>query len=178
MEPPARHIALVGLSGSGKSTVAPMVSSRLGHGAAVDLDRVIEDMFSAPVEEIFAKEGETRFREFESDALARSLTGPPVVIATGGGCVLDASNRALLRGDDVIVVWLKGSPVELAARLRDTTEARPLLSGDPVFALQRLAEEREALYNEVADITVDVDGMDARSVVDEIERKVRRVGDG
>lgn len=168
-----RHIALVGLSGSGKSTVAPILASRLGHGTAVDLDRVIEGMFSRSVEQIFAEEGETRFREFESDALARALSGPPVVVATGGGSVLDQTNRTLLRGDDVYVVWLKGSPSRLAERLRDTTESRPLLEGDPVFALQRLAEERDALYQEVADIVIDVDGMDVRSVVEEIERSLK-----
>lgn len=168
-----RHIALVGLSGSGKSTVAPILASRLGYGTAVDLDRVIEGMFSRSVERIFDEEGETRFREFESDALARALSGSPVVIATGGGSVLDQKNRVLLRGDDVYVVWLKGSPSQLAERLRDTTEARPLLEGDPAFALQRLAEERDALYQEVADVVIDVDGLDVRSVVEEIERSLK-----
>lgn len=172
-QPRERHIALVGLSGSGKSSVAPLLASRLGYGAAVDLDRVVEQMFSRPVAQIFAEEGETRFREFESDALAEALSGPPTVIATGGGSVLDRSNRARLRDPGVFVVWLKGSPSRLAERLTDTTEARPLLSGDPVFALQRLAEERDALYQEVADAVIDVDGLDVRSVVDEIERIVR-----
>lgn len=161
-------VALVGLSGSGKSTIAPVLASRLGLGAAVDLDRVIEDMFSDTIESIFRTEGETRFREFESDALARALASAPVVVATGGGCVMDHSNRQLLRGDDVTVIWLRASTSELANRLRDTTEARPLLAGDPEFALQRLAEQRDALYQEVADHVVDVDGLDVRTVVDEI----------
>lgn len=171
--PSSHHIALVGLSGSGKSSVAPLLASRLGYGASIDLDRVIEQMFSRTVAEIFAEEGETRFREFEADALAEALVGAPAVIATGGGSVLDQSNRARLRDPEVFVVWLKGSPSRLAERLTDTTEARPLLQGDPSFALQRLAEERNALYNEVSDLIVDVDGLDVRSVVDEIERSIR-----
>lgn len=162
-------IALVGLSGSGKSTIAPILASRLGLGTSVDLDRVIEEMFSDSIESIFRSEGETRFREFESDALATALASAPVVVATGGGCVMDRGNRALLRSGDVITIWLRASTSELVNRLRDTTEARPLLAGDPEFALQRLAEEREALYQEVADLIVDVDGSDVRSVVDEIE---------
>lgn len=169
----ARSIALVGLSGSGKSTVAPLLASRLGLGASIDLDRVIEEMFSDTIEAIFVSEGETRFREFESDALATALAVPPVVVATGGGCVMDRSNRALLRSEDVITIWLRASTTELVNRLRDTTEARPLLAGDPAFALQRLAEQREALYQEVADLVVDVDGSDVRSVVDEIEAYIR-----
>lgn len=99
--------------------------------------------------------------------------GGPVVIATGGGAVLDRGNRAMLRGPDVRVVWLRGSPGRLAERLADTTEARPLIQGDYAFALQRLSEEREALYQEVSDYIVDVDGLDVRSVVDEVERVLR-----
>lgn len=163
------RVALVGLSGSGKSTIAPVLASRLGIGASVDLDRVIEEMFSATIESIFESEGETRFREFESDALARALATAPVVVATGGGCVMDRSNRQLLRSSDVVTVWLRASTSELVDRLEDTTEARPLLAGDPRFALQRLAEQRDALYQEVADVVIDVDGLDIRSVVDEIE---------
>lgn len=164
------HIALVGLSGSGKSSVAPLLASRLGYGAAVDLDRVVERMFSKSIAEIFADEGEMRFREFESDALARALSGPPVVVATGGGSVLDQNNRVRLRQPDVKVIWLKASPARLAERLKDTNEARPLLDGDRDFALQRLSEERTALYQEVADHVIDVDGLDLRSVAEEIER--------
>lgn len=166
-------IALVGLSGSGKSTIAPVLASRFGLGTSIDLDRVIEEMFSDTIESIFVSEGETRFREFESDALATALATSPVVVATGGGCVMDRANRALLRSDDVITIWLRASTSELVSRLRDTTEARPLLAGDPGFALQRLAEQREALYQEVADFVVDVDGSDVRSVVDDIEAFIR-----
>jgi shikimate kinase len=163
------HIALVGLSGSGKSTVAPLVAARRGLGAPVDLDRVVERRTGRPVHELFADDGEASFRRLESDALADALAGPPVVIATGGGVVLDAENRRLLRSG-AAVVWLRGSPVHLASRLADTTEARPLLSGDAEFALHRLAEERAALYSEVADVVVDVDGVDPVTVADEVVR--------
>ena len=165
----SEHIALVGLSGSGKSTVAPLVSARRGLGAPVDLDRVVEGRVGRPVHELFEEEGEATFRRLESDALADALAGPPVVIATGGGVVLDAENRRLLRSG-ASVVWLRGSPAHLASRLADTTEARPLLSGDAEFALHRLAEEREALYSEVADVVIDVDGVDPVTVADEVVR--------
>lgn len=161
------HLALVGLSGSGKSTVAPLLAARLGLGAPVDLDRVVEHRAGRPVHEVFAQDGEATFRRLESDALADALTGQPVVIATGGGIVLDHENRRLLRSG-ATVVWLRGSPGHLAQRLADTTESRPLLSGDADFALHRLAEEREALYAEVADLVIDVDGVDPVTVADEI----------
>lgn len=170
-EAPTRSIALVGLSGSGKSTIAPLLASRLGYGDSVDLDRLIERRFGRSVDEIFAEDGEAAFRRAEADALAEALAGPPVVIATGGGIVLQQDNRSLLRSR-ATVVWLRASPTHLAERLADTTEARPLLAGDAQFALDRLASEREALYSEVADLTVDVEGLDVASVLAEVIRGV------
>lgn len=165
----AGHIVLIGLSGSGKSTVAPLLAARSGLGSFVDLDRLIEQRLHRSVQEIFELDGEAVFRRHESDALAATVAEAPCVIATGGGVVLQRSNRLLLRSAGT-VVWLRAQPQQLARRLLDTTEARPLLSGDPEFALHRLAEEREALYSEVADLVIDVDGIDAVTVANEVAR--------
>jgi shikimate kinase len=119
------------------------------------------------VQEIFDDEGETGFRLLESQALAEALAGPPAVIATGGGVVLETQNRAMLR-QGATVVWLRATPSHLAARLTDTSEARPLLDGDAEFALSRMASEREALYAEVADLTVEVEGIDPRTLAEEL----------
>ncbi len=163
-----RHIALVGLSGSGKSTLAPLLASRLGGHIAVDLDKLVVERFGRPVDEIFAEEGEGAFREAETEALIEALDGPPAVIATGGGVVLDPGNRQMLRG--ARVVWLDAHPDHLQQRLAGTTEARPLLEGDPGFALTRLHEERAALYAQVADLTIDVEGAASVDIADEIVR--------
>jgi shikimate kinase len=161
------HVALVGLSGSGKSTVAPLLASRLGRRSVVDLDRVIEERHGATVAEIFATQGEAGFRSAETEALAEALADADSVIATGGGAVLSAENRAML-ASDAYTVWLRAHPDHLRQRLSGTTEARPLLEGDPAFALTRLANERDALYSAVADLIVDVEGLDPAGVVDEI----------
>lgn len=170
-ETPSRSIALVGLSGTGKSTIGPLLAAHLGLGDSVDVDREVERRFGASVAEIFSRDGEAAFRRSESDVLAEALGGPPVVIATGGGVVLDRDNRVRLRSQ-ATVVWLRAEPGHLAERLTDTAEARPLLAGDPKFALDRLASEREALYAEVADRIVDVDGMDVAGVLEEVIRGV------
>lgn len=159
------HICLIGLSGSGKSTVAPVLASLLGMGACIDLDQIIEQKLGMEVSSVFAEQGEAVFRQYESEALVEALHGPPVVIAAGGGIVLDPSNRALLAGN-VTVVWLRGSVAQLAERLQDSEGSRPLLSGDPEFALQRLAEEREALYAGLADIVIEIDGLGPREVAE------------
>lgn len=160
------HVALVGLSGAGKSTIAPLVAAKLGLGV-VDLDREVELRCGCSVAELFERRGEAAFRIEESAALAAALAGPPAVIATGGGVVLDAGNRAALR-DEATTIWLDGDPGELGARLSGGAEARPLLEGDPAFALTRLAEERAALYGEVAHEVVDVGGADPPTVAEEI----------
>ncbi len=169
-DPRRDHVALVGLSGAGKSTVAPLVAARL-LVQVVDLDHEVEARSGSTVAELFADGGEAAFRAEESAALAAALTGPPAVIATGGGVVLDPSNRRAL-SDDATTVWLRGDPGELGARIADGVEARPLLEGDPVFALTRLAEERDALYAEVAHEVVDVGGADPATVAEEIAARL------
>lgn len=165
------HVVLVGLSGAGKSTLAPLLLSRTGRSVAVDLDREVERTTGRSVREIFEEQGETGFRLLESQALSNALGGPPAVIATGAGVVLEQQNRQMLR-DGATVVWLRAAPDHLASRLTDTSEARPLLDGDAGFALKRMATEREALYAEVADHVVDVEGVDPRDLADELAERL------
>ena len=161
------HVALVGLSGSGKSTLAPLLASRLGGHVVLDTDRMVEQRFGRPVAAVFADEGEVVFRDAEGEALRQALSGPPAVVATGGGVVLDPLNRRRL-SEQARVVWLRASPSHLLQRLDATTEARPLLEGDAGFAMRRLHEERAALYAAVADLTIDVEGASPVDLADEL----------
>ena len=123
------RIFLVGLSGSGKSTVGPLLAQRLGWEFA-DSDREIEREHGRPVTDIFAAEGEPKFRELEAAALRRLAAHEPIVVATGGGAPTDeGSRRAMGSG---FVVWLVASPERAAARLaaNPETEERPLLEGE------------------------------------------------
>lgn len=168
---PLGHVALVGLPGSGKSTLAPLLASRLGRHAVVDLDRLVEERFDTTVSVIFSEHGEAAFRNAESEALAAALDGDPAVIATGGGVVLSAENRRRL-ATSARVVWLRAHPDHLQERLADGSSSRPLLAGDPAFALARLSEERNALYAQVADLVVDVDGVAPNDLADEVARSL------
>jgi len=160
-------VALVGLSGTGKSSVTPLLATRRGL-VAVDLDDRVERRAGRSVPELFADDGEAAFRSLESLELADALAGPPAVIATGGGVVLDAANRALLRGRSE-VVWLRTALETLIERLRDAEQERPLLAGDAETTLRRLASEREALYMEVAAHVIETDGRTPADVVRDIE---------
>src|SRR5664279_3256337 len=143
-------LVLVGLSGSGKSSIGRRIAAR--HGATfVDLDASIEESAGLTVPEIFAAEGEPGFRLRERAAVAalgKADTTPELrhVIATGGGTVVDPMNRwALYRGRRT--VWLNGPPEVLAQRLRNSPNPRPLLQGrDTVGAIRELAAQRERFY--------------------------------
>jgi shikimate kinase len=141
-KPPEKSIALVGLPGAGKTTVGRLLADRLGLPFA-DSDAEMEAEEGRSVAEIFAADGEARFRARERAVVARLAKGPPRVIATGGGAFIDAGTRALLL-ERCVVVWLDGEPALLAAR----AEGRPLLGDDPGRALAVLAAARNPLYAE------------------------------
>lgn len=151
--PVDRTIALVGLMGVGKSTVGRRLAARL-RLPFVDGDDEIETAAAMSVSDIFASLGEHEFREGEARVMKRLLQGPPVVLATGGGAMLNADTRRLMKAR-ATTVWLRADLTVVAARVlrRDT---RPLLRGkDPLQALSAMAEVRYPLYAE-ADVTVDV----------------------
>jgi shikimate kinase len=159
---------LVGLSGAGKSSVGRLLAGRLGW-PLLDTDTLIVKSAGREIAQIFAVEGEARFRDMEAAALRQALEGPPAVVATGGGIVLHAENRALLR-ERAFVVWLDAPTATLAARLQVHDEERPLLQGDAVARLEALRSARAALYAEVAVLRVETGGRTAEEVCEEVMR--------
>lgn len=135
-----RSIALVGMPGSGKSTVAREVARLLGR-QVIDTDRLIEEKHG-PIPEIFAREGEARFRELEAEAVREAALSRGAVIATGGGVVLRAENRALLRANSFVVQLER--PLSELSRF-----GRPLSTGPD--ALERMYAARAPLYEAVRD---------------------------
>lgn len=159
-----RPLVLIGLPGSGKSSVGAAVAARLGR-PFVDLDDRIEAASGTPITEIFARHGEERFRRIELDALSRVLDERPApVIAGGGGVVLGETNRRVL-AERAQVVWLDAPLDVLVDRLRGD-DTRPLLRGDPAERLRALHRERLARYATAADAIV-ADGGDRPDVVAE-----------
>ena len=150
-------VVLVGLMGSGKTTVGRRVASLLSRDF-VDADDALEAAAGRTIAEIFGEDGEDTFRTLELEVLDRLLgRDVPTVIAAGGGVVVREQARQRLGRDDVTVVWLDATPAFLASRIEKKAH-RPLLVGDepPRAVLERLDEVRRPLYAEVADIVVDV----------------------
>ena len=143
-----RPIVLVGMMGSGKSSVGQVLGARL-RLPFQDSDAAVVAESGRTVAALFEQEGEAGFRERERRAVAALVDGPRCVIATGGGAVEDAGTRALLR-DAALTIWLDADPVQLLERLRGTAD-RPLLSGpDPLAVLTRLSERRRPFYSEAS----------------------------
>jgi shikimate kinase len=141
-------IALVGMPGSGKSTVARLLARQL-NWRVVDCDAEIEKQIGCPISEYFQTQGEPAFRDVEQETIARLVQLPSAVLATGGGAVLREANRAALKAR-CEVVYLRSTPEELYRRLRRDTQ-RPLLQvSDPLRRLRDLLREREPLYRETA----------------------------
>ena len=163
----APHVVLVGMMGTGKTTVGRLLSNRLGR-PLIDSDELIEARAGRTVREIWRSDGEPAFRVLETAALRDALADTePLVIAAAGGVVLSEENRAALRDADAVVVWLRASPDVLVARVgRD--EHRPLLDDDPAATLRRMEAEREALYRDVADLTVDTATTPPKRVAEQI----------
>jgi shikimate kinase len=153
-----RHVVLVGLMGSGKTTVGRRLAARLERDF-IDADDAFVEITDRTIADAFAAEGEDGFRALEADVLEELLEHhQPAVIASGGGVVLREDNRRRLRRPEVTVVWLKAGPAFLGSRV-EGKEHRPLLAGDEPArdVLARLDAERAPLYAEVADIVVDVE---------------------
>jgi len=161
-------VYLVGMPGSGKSTVGPELARRLGV-PFVELDERIEQAAGSSVREIFERDGEARFRELEAAALVEAASLDPSVVSCGGGVVLEPANRVSLRATGEVVFL--AVPLEvLAERIRPGAE-RPLIrsEGD----LERLFRDREPLYREFAAHVVDGSGP-AGDVAAAIEKELLR----
>ena len=164
-----RHLVLVGMMGSGKTTVGRALAARLGR-PLLDSDALIEAREGRTVRDIFGTDGEDAFRAIETEVLVQSLASPePAVIAAAGGVVLRAENRDALRVSGARVVWLRADPSVLVERVTGGPH-RPLLDNDPAGVLQRMYTEREGLYREVADAIVTVDGRSVNEVVEAVLR--------
>lgn len=162
-----RPIALIGLMGAGKTTVARVLGERLGASVA-DLDAMIEAEEGRPISELFAHEGEAWFRRREREILDRVLADGIEVVACGGGIVLEPSSRRSLR-ERCRVAWLEVSPAAAAGRVEATAAERPMLAGDtPARRLQTLAVERDPLYAETAHVRVPTDGRTPEGVADAV----------
>lgn len=164
-------ITLIGYRGSGKSSVAAPLAERLGFDW-MDADDEIERVAGKSITAIFAEEGEPRFRQLEREVMQSLLGRDKLIIAAGGGAILNAETRKEMR-EAGPVVWLKASVTALEQRIsKDATTAsrRPALtsSSSQREEIQNLLDQREPLYREAATMTVETDSKTVFQIVDEM----------
>jgi shikimate kinase len=175
-----RNIALIGFMGSGKTTVGRALAERLGY-QFVDTDAAISQRADGrAVADLFAQEGEDRFREREADVLRAICGGERQVIATGGGVVVRQENVVRLR-ESALVIHLTARPDVVVARTRRTARSRPLLAaaaqeGEEALLARvlDLLSQRAPHYLQAAHLTVDSSDYAPAAIAGEIHRKAER----
>lgn len=169
-------VTLVGARGSGKSAVARPLAVRLGFDV-VDADEEIERAAGRSIREIFETDGEPEFRRIEREVIVELLGRERIVLASGGGAILDERTRRDLRAAGP-VLWLRASAETLADRVASdatTGERRPSLTGAGVVEeIAGLLAFREPLYRDAATIVVDTEDRDPDAIADECFESVRR----
>jgi shikimate kinase len=158
-----KNLYLIGPMGSGKTAVGRRLASLLGK-QFFDSDAEIEKRTGVDIRYIFEKEGEARFREREREVIADLTALDDVVVATGGGAVLDPANRSRLASTGTVIYLLATVDAQLQ-RTRPSRNRPLLMSDDPRAVLERLRAVRMPLYEEIADIRVDTTGRRVRAVV-------------
>lgn len=167
-------VSLIGLPGSGKSTVGRQLARRL-HLPFVDSDHVLEERLGCSIRSYFEREGEERFRDMEQAVLDELTQRPAAVLSTGGGAVLRPVNRVHLKSRTQ-VVYLKSSPDELFRRLRHDTN-RPLLQvADPLGRLRDLYAVRDPLYRETAHFVIETGRPSVGTLVNMIVMQLELAG--
>lgn len=165
------HIVLVGLMGTGKSTVGRRIAHKLGW-EFLDTDDEVTRVSGRTIRQIFESDGEEAFRQLEHNALVAAFQHTaPLIIAGAGGIVLREDNRELMKSA-AHVVWLS-APLEvlverIGQRAAKADGHRPLIDGNPAERLQKLYNEREGLYREVSSIEINVDGLQIPEVIEHI----------
>ena len=168
------QVSLIGLPGSGKSTVGRQLARRLQR-RFVDSDHEIEERLGCSIREYFEFEGEERFRDLEERVLDELTQDPDCVLSTGGGAVLRPANRQRLH-ERSHVVYLKSNPDDLFRRLRHDSN-RPLLQvADPLGRLRDLHAVRDPLYREVAHFVIETGRPSVATLVNMVVMQLELAG--
>lgn len=163
------QLILVGFMGAGKTTVGQKLADRI-MTVQYDLDQLIEQQLGESIATYFERNGEAKFRSFETQVLQSYLTTPGI-LSTGGGIVMQAANRRMLDQTAAPVIYLRTQPQQLLQRLADDLQ-RPLLKQLNRQTFIDLWHYREPLYQEVADLVIDTDDLTPAQIADAIVAKI------
>ena len=162
------------MMGAGKTTIGKLLSNKLGYDF-IDLDKIIEENSGVKINTIFEIEGELGFRERELQVLIDSLEKDKVVISTGGGVVTYEKSRAHLKKHNALIIYLKANLQTLFNRLKNDN-SRPILNvDDKERIIEKILEEREPYYQDLADMKIDTSQIKSADVVKFIIKKMEAI---
>ncbi len=170
------NVILIGFMGAGKTTVGRRLSYRL-RKTFLDVDSYIEKKEGRTIKDIFKEEGETYFRELETQALIEMQSDSAShVISTGGGLPIKEENQKILKRMGT-VIYLRTKPETVFQRIKHDTN-RPLLQvSDPKGKINEMLNRRDPIYLAVADVVIDVDHKDFKSILNEVLGKLKKEGE-
>jgi shikimate kinase len=172
---PSGNIFLVGMMGAGKTTVGRLLAQSLGK-TFIDSDEEIQQRTGVTIPHIFDVEGEAGFRQREAGVIQDLVKFDNIVLATGGGAVLNAQSRDALHHNG-IVVYLKSTVHDLWQRTRHDRN-RPLLqTDDPRARLKELFEQRDPLYAEVADLLMPTGKQSVHNLIEQLQQELLRLSE-
>jgi shikimate kinase len=166
------NIALIGFMAVGKSAVGELLAQKTGK-TFIEIDSMIEQKAGKSVKRIFMEEGEIAFREYEIAVIKHYSSHKNLVLACGGGAVLNKINIDRLK-QEATIVWLTASIQSILERLKNSGDTRPLIKDkDREKEVQLLLRFRQPFYRSAADLKVDTTGQTIEQVVDKIIAKVK-----
>jgi len=166
-----KPVFFIGFMGAGKTSVARRIA-RTCHVVSIDMDTYLERRTGKQIKDIFAQSGESAFRTLESEVLQDLAEGEPHLISCGGGVVVKPENREVLQAKGY-VVYLKVSADEALERIGDTS-SRPLFQD--IENARKINQERAALYEEVADLSVDTTGKRRIEIAEDVQKALIKEG--
>ena len=170
------NIALIGFMAVGKSAVGKLLAEKTGK-SFVEIDALIEQKAGKSVNRIFMEEGEIAFREYEIAVIKEYSTQKNLVLACGGGVVLNKINIDRLT-QDAVIIWLVASNQAIIERLKNAEEIRPLIFGkNRENEVQSLLRFRQPFYERAADMQVDTTGLTIEQVAENIQAKLKSYAD-
>lgn len=171
------NIILIGFMGTGKTTISHRIQQMLPQFQCLDMDELIVERNGLTITEIFEERGEDYFRSLETNLLHEFVgdgSTRPLILSTGGGVVLRAENRALLKQIGK-VFWLEASPESIYHRLAEDT-TRPLLQGNrSVEQITSMLNSRSSYYQEASDHRIQTDDREIDSICEEILRYAKKI---
>ncbi len=146
-----RHIFLIGMAGSGKSSLGKKVANKLAL-PYIDTDKRISELVGMSIPELFLEQGEQAFRNAETNYLASIIDQPKAIVSTGGGCILNPINYEIMRNHGIIIL-IDRPPEDIMQDIR--LETRPLLQEKGVEEVPKMYQERIERYRKAADVVLD-----------------------